>query len=56
MKRGKPKTDEPQQSGNVERDMSKELSTEEPTAKSTERIRDDPADLFATEIEANGFI
>jgi len=56
MKRGKPKTDEPQQSGNVERDMSKELSTEEPTAKTTERIRDDPTDLLATKIEADGFI
>ncbi|XP_017066482.1 neuropeptide FF receptor 2 [Drosophila eugracilis] len=56
MKKGERKAEEPQQPANVDKDLSKDISIEEPTAKTTERIRDDPADSLAPEIEADGFI
>ncbi|XP_017044914.1 neuropeptide FF receptor 2 [Drosophila ficusphila] len=56
MKKGQPKAEEPERPGNVGEDVGKTLSTGEPTAKSTERARDDRAEQLVSEIEAEGFI
>ncbi|XP_017120155.2 neuropeptide FF receptor 2 [Drosophila elegans] len=56
MKKGKRKMEEPQQPKNVEEDMSKDISSEEAIARTTEGSRDDAADVLSSEIEADGYI
>lgn len=58
MKRGKParKPEEELPPETVDEDVSKEITTEGPTAQSTERIREEPDDVLVTEVDADGFI
>ncbi|XP_043663044.1 allatostatin-A receptor [Drosophila teissieri] len=56
MKKGRRSPEAAQQAGNVKEDISKDISSEKQSAKSTKIMQNNPTDLLASEIEADGFI